>query len=115
MSYVANLILITSPDDGAMGNNADLVSAVQLGWALKRIQGYTGSQSILKKVSQFAGGNKRMEVDVFLCAVNNLDVKEFLDAVKAVQWEMPERVQVLLKNENDEKFNDITPKLTPRV
>ena len=90
MSEVTDIILITFIDDGAERDgehpNADIL------WPR------------LKKVDDLAGGNKCMQCDVFMAAENHLDRQAFLKQFHAVKWEVPERVQLLLKGEHEEYF-----------
>ena len=90
MSEVTDIILITFIGDGAEKDgehpNADIL------WTR------------LKKVDDLAGGNKCMQCDVFMAAENHLDQQAFLKRFHAVKWESPERVQLLLKGEHDERF-----------
>ncbi len=106
MSVVTDIILVTFIDDGAAIEeehpNADKLSAY-----LEKTHGQPG----LIKADQHAGGRKAMQCDVFLAAVNWLDKDAFLDWFKAIEWDMPECVQLMLKGENDDAFTIYTPEI----
>jgi hypothetical protein len=63
----------------------------------------------LVKVSRYAGGDKVMQCDVFMAAINYLDLEGFLDAFRAVKWETPQCVQLMIKDEHDDVFTIYTP------
>jgi hypothetical protein len=103
MSSVTDIILSTTIEDGATEEethpNADVLS----NWL---VTNYKGG---LVKVDQLAGGNKAMQRDVFLAAINYLDHEAFLALFHSVNWEWPEDVQLLLKGEHDDVFTVHTP------
>lgn len=58
----------------------------------------------LVRVSQYGAGIKVMEAVVYVGAFNFLDVDAFKRAVWALPWEEPESVQLLIKDQDDERF-----------
>lgn len=99
MSHVADVILVTAIDDG--GGEDEHPNADRLEQWLQQHQ----SPNIrLAKVDQHAGGNKAMQCDVFLAAVNYLHIDEFVAAFRAIPWDHPERTQLMLKDEHDDRF-----------
>lgn len=56
----------------------------------------------LKKVDRYAGGNKSMEVDVYLGAFNHLDTAAFQPLVKALHWAWKEEFLLICQTECDE-------------
>jgi hypothetical protein len=104
MSHVTDIILVTATEDGAEiedGHpNADLLS--------KHLsERHTGTT--LVKVDGFAGGGKAMQCDVFAAAVNYLDQDDLITALNGVPWDMPESVQLMLKDEHDDTFRIMRP------
>ena len=65
----------------------------------------------LVQVDGYAGGNRAMQCDVFITAVNYLDHDEFIEIFNSIKWEYPESVQLLLKCEDCDAFEIITPLL----
>lgn len=57
----------------------------------------------LLKVDEYAGGNKVMQVGVWMAAVNHLG-PGLEEVVFKQQWRYPECVQLLVKQEHDCKF-----------
>ncbi|HUX47420.1 MAG TPA: hypothetical protein VMV58_05345 [Desulfosporosinus sp.] len=53
------------------------------------------------------GGSKMMEARLYLAAFNHFNEKEFISQLKSIDWECPEKVQLIIKRENDEKFSVI--------
>jgi len=104
MSHVADIILVTCIDDGAEADdchpNADKLNAY-----LKNNHNGAG----LVKVDNYAGGNKAMQVDVFMAAINYLNIDAFVEWFRGVEWQDPECVQLLIKNEHDNRFTAYIP------
>jgi hypothetical protein len=50
------------------------------------------------------GGTKFMEAPIFLGAFNHLDIEDFKRYLRKVNWEFPELVQLIVKEQDDEKF-----------
>lgn len=99
MSVVTDIVLLTAIDDGGIEDehpNVDLLN----NW----IQANHGPAETLKKVDQHGGGNKAMQCDVFVGAVNFLDVPGLIEAFMVTPWDMPECAQLLLKEEQEERF-----------
>ena len=105
MSHVTDIILATMIDDGAERDgehpNADRLNAYLIenhgGW-------------LLEKVDDRAGGGKAMQCDLFIAAINHLNIPEFLKAFHEIEWEAPEYIQLMLKDEHDERFKIYVPK-----
>ncbi len=106
MSHVADIIFMTSIDDGSNVEdshpNADKLSAYL-------VRNHNGAY--LVKVDDHAGGNKAMQCDVFMAAINYLDIDEFVEWFHGIEWEYPESVQLLIKDEHDDQFSMYTPKI----
>ena len=52
-------------------------------------------------------GSKAMEANVWIGAFNYLDIVNFIDALNKVKWDYPEEVQLLIKEQEDEKFSQL--------
>lgn len=105
MSHVTDIILVTAIEDGAEAI-AGHPSADKVSDYLK--QNHNGH--VLLEVSPVAGGDKAMQCDVFMSAINGLDIPAFVKWFAAIEWEFPEYVQLLLKDENDDRFAVYEPK-----
>jgi hypothetical protein len=55
----------------------------------------------LIRVDDRGGGRKIMQCDVYLAAVNHLDIETFVAAFKAAPWHDPDCVQLMLKDEEE--------------
>ncbi len=108
MSHITNIILITVIDDGAQQDdehpNVDILNT------FFQKNGH-GKGIKINQVDGYAGGGKAMGCDVFMAAINHLNMAEFLKAFYAIQWEAPEYVQLLLKDEHDERFSIYEPQI----
>jgi hypothetical protein len=92
MSRVTDLVLITSISDGGGEDehpNVDKLSA----WLTEN------HRCAFQRVDQHAGGNKAMQCDVFLVAVNYLDADGFLAQFRAIEWDSPEAVVLIVNAE----------------
>src|SRR5262245_44259689 len=100
MSVVTDIILVTIIDDGAERDgehpNVDRLNA----W----IHETQGPPEALRKVDDDAGGNKAMQCDVFMAAINYLDKPGLIRAFRGIPWEAAEAVQLMLKGEDDDLF-----------
>lgn len=102
MSHVTDIILVTSIDDGGIEDahpNTDLLNMY-----LER-----QNKGKLLKIDNYAGGRKAMQCDVFMAAVNHLDMREFIEEFHKISWECKELVQLFLKDEEDDRFAEYIP------
>jgi hypothetical protein len=99
MSHVTDIILITAIDDAV--DNIFSVDALNEYLSKK----YGGK---LNKVSQYSGGNKSFQADVFMAAVNYLDIKGFINGYQNNHWELQSSAQLLIKDEQDDNFRIIS-------
>lgn len=104
MSHVTDIILITAIEDG-VGEAEEHPNA-------EKIHKFICSKYVagLKKVDELSGGNKAMQCDVFMTAINYLDIPALVDFFYEIKWEMPECVQLLIKDEHDDIFKIYTPR-----
>jgi hypothetical protein len=98
VSVVTDIILVTAIEDGGFDGQHPNVDKMNE-WFQAR---YRGAR--LVKVDQHGGGNKAMQCDVFMGAINFLDVDALLAAFKAIEWQQHESVQLMLKQEHEERF-----------
>jgi hypothetical protein len=59
------------------------------------------------------GGTKYMEADVYVGAFDYLNLERFLGHVRGVAWREPERVQLIVKEQEDYKFRIVAPFKSP--
>lgn len=96
MSHSTGIILITAIDDGFdMGK----LTVAGINNYLKTKYG-----GVLNKVSHKAGGSQVMPCDMHTGAFNYFDIDDFWGFIKTVTWEMPECVQLMIKDEHDDIF-----------
>jgi len=53
------------------------------------------------------GGSKYLETGLYLGAFNHLDLDEFIKHVRTISWRFPEKVQIIVKDQEDMKFTII--------
>lgn len=101
MSAVTDMLLITAIEDGGevAGHtpNADrLINYLRDAYGL--------SATGLIQVQEMAGGNKVMQCNVFAGAINHLDAAALVECFANIDWEYPEKAQLLLKGEQENTF-----------
>ncbi|MEP4890715.1 MAG: hypothetical protein ABJV04_11865 [Aliiglaciecola sp.] len=105
MTDITNIILITSMDDGAWANsdhgNADIL------YEYLRTN-YRGES--LTKVDHHGGGNKGMTCDIFMAGIDYIDKDKLIEKFNSIQWDRPEKVQLLIKGRKDDVFSVYRPK-----
>lgn len=103
MSHLNDIILVTAIEEGASKENehpnVDLVNSY-----LQKEH-----HCALVRVDQFAGGGKKIQSHVFMAAINHLNISEFVSHFYAVPWAYPESVQLMLKDEHEERFTIYQP------
>jgi hypothetical protein len=50
------------------------------------------------------GGSKMLEANLYAGAFNYLSLEELMEYLRKIDWENPEEVQVMVKEQNDEVF-----------
>lgn len=53
------------------------------------------------------GGSKFLEANLYVGAFNNFDLEGFFNHLKKIKWDEPELVQLILKEEFDDRFKII--------
>jgi len=95
MSVVTDIILITCCDERGEG--------------LKKLQQWLKENFHniqMAEIDEYASGNKAMQCGVFACAINHFDTDSFTTKFREVEneFEEPECVQLLIKEENEDRF-----------
>jgi len=60
----------------------------------------------IKDVSDNNGGDKAFQACVYLLALDYTVIEETVQTIFGLPWEMPEGVQVFVKDEHDERFTE---------
>lgn len=99
MSTVTNIILTTGLSDRR---------AVE---AINRNYGHVVETQLVRVFSlshmTCVGGNKELECCVHVSAVNNLNEKQLISLIEMITWSDPDEVQLFLKRQNDDKFEEV--------
>lgn len=90
MSVVTDIVLLTSIEESGVREIQDWLKAED--WPP------------LVEVSDRTVGGRVMQCGVYIGAVNYFDLEGFLAAARAVSWDYPESVRLLVKEEEDESF-----------
>ena len=96
MSRVTNAILTTHVSEGAEQINS-------VNRFLRETEG--GGYGEFIDVTQFAGGCKHLECNVYLSAFNHADTEVIVRAVDQAPWKDREMVQLLIKEQAEETFS----------
>ncbi len=102
MSVVTNIILKTAAGDVPREDASDGINpakALRFG---------------LVRVDPHAGGTKAMECDIYMSAVNYVDLGEIVDWFTGSVFEFPESAQLFLMEQEDDLFAVIYLARTPR-
>ncbi len=108
MSYVSNVILSFS----IMENCSKRVDDVESYFKNLETRGFV---DISESSSAVYGGTKCLETPLLVGAFNYLNFEDFTSHLQAIQWESPEDVQLIVKDQEDERFSMIRvfPEKTP--
>lgn len=101
MSRVTNLILHIGLFDG----NNEKGNIVEV----NRYFEATGGLGLVSLDDPFLpkswyGGTKNLEANLYAGAFNGLFLEKFLGHLRGLKWKQPERVQLLVKEQDDERF-----------
>ena len=100
MSHVTDIILMTAIEDGAKTKEGH-PNVDKLNEYIEREH----CKHKLLRVDEHSGGRKEMQCDVFMAAINYMDIDGFIEWFSIIAWEHPESVQLLIKDEHDDKFS----------
>jgi len=96
MSYVTDIILVTMIDDK---HECGKLNADTLSQFLCDNYRSTTLVHIPRNI-----GRRGLQCDVFVAAVNYLDTDEFMRLFYAIEWQYPNHLQLMLKEEHDDIF-----------
>lgn len=68
-------------------------------WLTEKVYGDFG-----KDVDEVAGGKKHLETKLYTAAFNYLNLDEFVSFIRGLKWNEPDNVQILVKEQGDDKF-----------
>lgn len=94
MSHVTDILVLASCLDEPGETATD--------GAIANLNAYLRSD--LVRLDEMAGGSKAMQATVWAGAYNYLNIEEFLAKVWEQKWELAADVQVLLKDEHDDRW-----------
>jgi len=60
-------------------------------------------------VDAISGGKKHLETPLFVATFNYFNIKDFCNFVRSLKWECPDCVQVIIQEQEDDKFRLIEP------
>lgn len=103
MSNVTNIILKLGIDDGNERRVREINAAI-------REHHHVANPDLetLVRVDQMGGGNKHMEVDLYIGALNYLDTAWFIEQFRGSPWDDPETVQLFLQKQEEYQFKVYT-------
>lgn len=97
MSHVADIILITSGVEHDYQNG---------GWLVDRLNEYLQKEHDvgMARVDGDAGGDKGFQANVWMSAINYLNIAEFVALFRSLRWQLPDLATLLIKDEHDDSF-----------
>jgi hypothetical protein len=105
MSVVTNLVLSFSSGEEVEARIADINSFQYNGKLLNLVSiDYNKDR---EKGTVWYGGNKFFEGNLLIGAFNHFKTDDFIAHLKQINWESPELVQLIVKEDSDEKFRII--------
>ncbi len=109
MSHVTDIILVINLDDDTIPGYDELGPSEvrELNKWLTQSNGYPSELKRFDK--QKAGGNKVLQCDLYLAAFNSLDYEGFQKAFHSIAWYDEDGIQLMLKDEHEDRFTVIVP------
>ncbi len=99
MSDVTNVILSFSINENEIAED-QYVNVIKLNtWLDNHGYGVFG-----RDADDIAGGNKHLETPLYVAAFNYFGSRAFADFVEFLTWNEPENVQLLIQEQNENKF-----------
>ncbi len=98
MSHVTNLVLSIGVDDRCYGK------INQVNQFFREIEKGLISCDDPSLPRKWYGGTKMLETNLYIGAFNHLDIPALLGHLRSIAWESPSEVQLLIKDQNDERF-----------
>jgi hypothetical protein len=105
MSEVTNLVLSLGIFDahGAEKYDEHGTKMAEVNRFFEPVQGLTDVDSSSLPRGWY-GGSKMLEANLYVGAFNHLDLCRFITHLRSIKWEMPEQVQLFVKEQEDERF-----------
>lgn len=104
MSHVTNVILVFSVleayDEGEDGEDRYHVMTAINEWL--RTQGHF---PFGRHADHSSGGDKHLEVPIYVAAFNYFRLDDFLEMLKELPWKEPRLVQVFVMDQDDDRFS----------
>jgi len=110
MSEVTNLIISFSvgEDEKLRIKEVNLFSNNGRGFTINSADFEEGSNWLRKENrKRWYGGSKMLETPLYIGAFNHLDLEGLINHMKQIKWEEPENVQLILKEQDSDKFRII--------
>jgi hypothetical protein len=98
MSVITNIILKTSIEEAGV---SAFEKELFLGVIPQR-------QNPLVKVDDFTK-SRAFECDLYITALNYIDILDLLDAMNKTKWEFPEEVQLMIQEQSEDVFTIYIP------
>lgn len=109
MSEVTNLIISFSIAEDESSRSSDLELFFNNGRGFKvtsaDFEAFNDKEGENKK--RWYAGEKCLETPLFIGAYNHLDLVGLIQHLKNIDWEEPENVQLIVKDQNSNKFKII--------
>lgn len=105
MSVVTNLILAIASSDNEMDIINEVNSFVYRGINMNLVSADFNKNDGKRTV--WYGGTKYLEAGIYIGAFNNFPLADFVEHLKNIKWECPESVQLIVKEQNEDKFKII--------
>lgn len=109
MSRVTNLLLHTSSADKFVkGEATPRIQEVNRFFEQSNVKGLVAldDPSLPKR---WYGGSKHLEAQLYVGAFNYLNLEAFIKHLRGIQWQVPEWVQLIVKEQDDGLFRIIKP------
>lgn len=100
MSYVANTILVFSVIEDEIERLSEVNSF------FGESKGFVSCDDENLKIGWY-GGTKMLETNLCIGVFNYLDLDGLIQHIKNIKWESPQDVQIIIQNQNDDKFSII--------
>ena len=103
MSVVTNLIFSFSvgEDETKM---IEKVNSFKYGLQNLNLVSADYIRSTENRHAKWYGGGKFLEARIYIGAFNYLELSEFVEHVKSLDWDEPECVQIMVKEQDDDRF-----------
>lgn len=96
MSWVTNIILSYS-----LVEHQDKIDSIN-DWLLQN------EHDKLKRINEYAGGEKFMEMYIYAGGFSHFDVMDFVRYVFSLDWILRESLQIFVKDQEDDRFASLS-------